>query len=205
MRIIATSDLHGHLPDIPECDLLIVAGDVTPVWNHELDYQSEWLSGRFLSWLKSTPAKEIVWIAGNHDFALQVFSFARSERIHYLIDKAISIDGVSIYGTPWTPNLPDWAFQSDGRAEDIFSTIPEGLDILVSHGPPYGYGDRVGWEHVGCSSLLTAIQQKKPRIMICGHIHSEYGVYSCGETTIYSVAHMNDFYEPVNEPVEIEV
>jgi hypothetical protein len=74
MRIICTADLHGQLPDIPECDLLLIAGDVCPVEDHDPTYQRKW-STKFRLWLadeQRVQAERIVWIAGNHDFSLEL-------------------------------------------------------------------------------------------------------------------------------------
>ena len=71
LKIVAISDQHGLLPAIPPCDLLLIAGDITPVKNHDLLYQSHWLNTDFRYWLKSLPAEQIVYIAGNHDLVFQ--------------------------------------------------------------------------------------------------------------------------------------
>lgn len=67
MKVVATSDLHGFLPQIPPCDLLLIAGDVCPVWNHRLPFQRKWLRETFTPWLESLPARKIVGVWGNHD------------------------------------------------------------------------------------------------------------------------------------------
>jgi hypothetical protein len=70
--IRAAADLHGNLPNIPSCELLLIAGDlVPPQLEHDLAASRAWLTGPFRKWLEWTPAREIVAIAGNHDFALQ--------------------------------------------------------------------------------------------------------------------------------------
>ena len=71
LTIVAISDQHGTLPAIPPCDLLLIAGDVTPVRNHDLFYQAHWLNTDFRYWLKSLPVEQIVFIAGNHDLVFQ--------------------------------------------------------------------------------------------------------------------------------------
>ena len=60
MKVVATSDLHGTLPPIPACDLLLIAGDVCPVWDHKLFFQDIWLRTTFTDWLRAQPAKKIV-------------------------------------------------------------------------------------------------------------------------------------------------
>jgi predicted phosphohydrolase len=70
-KIIAVSDLHGALPTIPPCDLLLIAGDVAPTMNHSLRFQADWLDTDFRFWLESLPAQKIVFIAGNHDLVFQ--------------------------------------------------------------------------------------------------------------------------------------
>src|SRR5262249_37371286 len=53
MKIVALADLHGYLPSaIPACDLLLLAGDLTPVQNHAPAFQAQWLDGPFRAWLQ---------------------------------------------------------------------------------------------------------------------------------------------------------
>ena len=61
--------------------------------------------------------------------------------------------------------------------ETVYAEIPEGIDILISHQPPYGYGDRycdvgsVKTEHLGSRELLAAIDRCRPKLVICGRTH----------------------------------
>lgn len=218
MRCYATSDLHGSLPEVPTCDLLLIAGDICPNDSHNLDYQLAWLETVFASWLRKVPAKRIVGIAGNHDF---VFDRAPREvdRLRldwtYLEDEMTLVDGLRIYGTPWVPNLPRWAFHggTDNRVQPAtIDAIPEGVDVLMSHGPMHGYGDKihdhfVGPFSVGDKTMAAAMPRLKPKAFVCGHIHEGHGHYRHDdiEHGVFNVAHNNVHYEPVHPPVEIPV
>jgi hypothetical protein len=208
-KIIATSDLHGSLPEIEPCDILIIAGDSCPVDNHQENYQRRWLEGRFRDWLLDQPAKHIVGIAGNHDFIMEKWPGVPGRLPwNYLQDKEIELEGVRIYGTPWVPNLPGWAFFGGmGSCAGRWDAIPEGIDILVSHGPPYGYSDKVTFTHVGCTRMDTELQRIKPKAFVCGHIHEGYGHYPHPDVGlgVFNVAHNNRDYRPVNAPVEISL
>lgn len=83
MRIVALSDQHGHLPKIPPCDLLIIAGDVCPdrfgpfLAMHAPEQQKAWFDRHVGQWLADARAthKLITW--GNHDWCGQACSFRR--------------------------------------------------------------------------------------------------------------------------------
>ena len=72
LKIVAISDIHGMLPELPECDIVCCAGDISP-----LEYQNDqtqmlgWFYLVFLPWVESLPCKKFVMISGNHDFFLQ--------------------------------------------------------------------------------------------------------------------------------------
>ena len=217
MKIVATSDIHGQLPKISECDLYIIAGDVCPIiCDQDLPRSTDWLRNKFMPYLRQVPAKDTVWIAGNHDFVLEHYPWITNDlrrmgkgdgKAFYLQDEELWYSGVTIYGTPWTPHLPRWAFPAEGeKAEEIYKGIPDDLDILISHGPPHGYSDRVSWAgHVGSDELLAVCKEKKPKRVICGHIHEGFGTYPADWGTVYNVSHNNEYYEPVNAPIEITV
>lgn len=225
-KILLTADLHGYLPDIEPCDVLIVAGDVCPdhpigkserygLPNNGSDFQLAWLDQDFRAWLKSIPAKQVIGIAGNHDFVFERMATAVRE-LHlpwtYLEDSMAVVGDLTIYGTPWVPGLPRWAFSADDRVmRMVLDAIPEGVDILVSHGPPYGIADLVGPrfggpKRVGSVPLTPALDRIRPKAVVCGHIHEAYGEYRLPYDggKLYSVSINDDYYRPVNRVVELE-
>src|SRR5512142_3205347 len=72
MKILATADLHGNLPDIPDCDLLLIGGDILPLAiQHDNARSLQWLDYEFREWLRHIPPAKIIGIAGNHDFVFE--------------------------------------------------------------------------------------------------------------------------------------
>ena len=104
MRVAAVADLHGWLPAVPPCDLLLLAGDLCPVTNHDTGYQADWLDGPFRAWLEALPAGAIVAIAGNHDLVFeQAPDLVPDLPWTYLEDSAARVGGLTLWGSPWTP------------------------------------------------------------------------------------------------------
>jgi Icc-related predicted phosphoesterase len=198
---------------IDECDLLLIAGDVCPIaFGHDVHIQRNWMRKYFFPFLNELPAKHIVWIAGNHDFVCEVPGFKRiadeaGDHIHYIQDEVIDIDGVTIYGSPWVPNLPNWAFHGDANKFQILSqTIPE-TDILLLHGPPNGILDQV-WsgDSVGSPFYSSMLQYRiTPKHVVFGHIHEAHGELTIGETTFHNVSYLDDDYRPRYLPHRFEV
>ncbi len=182
-RLVAIADTHNARVALPDGDILIHAGDLTGRGSlPELE--------RVADWLRSQPHAHKVVIAGNHDFALQRNPAAARALFHgltFLEDNEVTVAGLRIWGSPWQPWFHDWAFNAR-RGPEIdakWKLIPEGIDVLVTHGPPYGFGDRVhGGERVGCEDLLRHLARVKPRLHLFGHIHEDRGEWQLGPTRI---------------------
>ena len=211
-KIVAISDTHNRLPSIldsiPSGDILIHSGDHTGTGSVE-----SWANAMSQLNLISNKFKHIVIIAGNHDRGAEknpeLFNaICEQLGIIYLCDEEVVLDGIRIYGSPYTPKFFNWAFMLDGEeaARTKWAAIPEGLDILVTHGPPYGYGDILAengshpGESVGCSELKLAVGRSKPKFHIFGHIHEGYGKYQLGKSTLINAAICNEYYQPINKP-----
>ena len=236
MRIVALSDQHGFLPDIPPCDLLIVAGDICPdklgffVGRFAPDQQARWFDRKIRPWLDASPATHKVATWGNHDWCGEACDFsgdapgsAPATRLQILVDETTRIpDGTStgsesaassltIWATPWSNQFMEWAFmKSPADLASTYAAIPAGIDILVSHQPPYGYGDCRGvrarkTERLGSRELLAAIDRIRPRLVICGHIHGGHGRYEHDGIPIYNVSVVDEQYRLAHEPTIIEL
>jgi Icc-related predicted phosphoesterase len=213
MKIVAVSDLHGVLPEVPACDLLLLAGDITPVENHKLDFQARWLDGEFRAWLERVPARKVIGVAGNHDFIFQRMPEAVPPGLPwtYLQDELTEWEGLKIYGSPWQPWFYDWAFNLyEPDLKPKWDLIPAGTDVLVLHGPPYGYGDGVpegsgAVRRCGSPSLTERIKEVRPKLVVYGHIHEGRGEWRLGPTVLANVTLADVSYRPVYAPWVFEL
>ena len=210
MKLVLISDTHANHNkiQIPECDILIHSGDFSDVGDR---YQVE----DFLFWLTIQPAKHKIYIAGNHDMKYESHPHFKREmiinypKVNYLEDSGILLEGLNIYGSPWQPRFFDWGFNLDrGKPlADKWAKIPEDTNILITHGPPYGFGDQTkSYENVGCWDLLYRINNlPNLKLHVFGHIHPGYGIYKNKNTILVNAALCNDWNRVRNKPIEIEL
>lgn len=213
MRVVPVSDIHGCLPEIPECDLLLLGGDLCPAGNW--DEQAEWLHGPFAEWLDDVPAGKTIGIAGNHDFVFeQMPEIIDHSKINwtYLQDESCEYKGYRIHGTPWQPWFYDWAFNAPytDLAEDFlgekFALIKPKTDIILSHSPPF---DACDWTKrggkVGSKALRERIEIVQPKLVVCGHIHEAYGKDHIGKSLVFNASYINAGRNPTHEPKVLDL
>ena len=175
-RLVLLADSHGFHSGlrVPDGDILVHAGDLTGRGTlRELEEANRWLA--------SLPHPFKIAIAGNHDFCFQDEPDEARRTLTaalYLQDDAVQVDGIRFWGSPWQPWFYDWAFNlKRGPAlAQKWALIPDGVDVLVTHGPPAGILDRTGdGREVGCEDLLRRVEVVRPRLHVFGHIHEGRG------------------------------
>lgn len=224
VKICAISDLHGTLPEIGQCDVLFICGDTFPL-NIQINPEKcqKWLTNEFSEWAKNVPCKTIYFIAGNHDFALEIWGYDKTMeileeipglhgKVIYVQDGLIEIEGgLTLYGCPWCTGPRGWAFV------DVFAThydsIPD-CDILLTHQPPsvnkLGCSYPGTWQEecYGSYELKDVIKERKIRYNFCGHIHTGThggeGLIGC-ETEFYNVSLLDEDYKVAYEPLYLDI
>jgi Icc-related predicted phosphoesterase len=209
MRLIITSDTHGRhdlIKNLPDGDVFVHAGDFM---NSGL-YPEEILS--FNRWLGRQPIEHRLVCGGNHDRLFQLAGLlARGllDNATYLENSGVTINGVSFWGSPYTPEFFNWAFmyRRGGEAKRHWAQIPKHLDVLITHGPPFGILDQTtaGGKHHGCEELLKAVKAKKPKVHIFGHIHGGAGTIENGSTRFINAAYLDEQYKTAKPAGRIRV
>lgn len=221
MIIDCISDLHGYYPDLKGGDLLIVAGDLTIS-----DTSGE--MSEFDSWLTHQSYKKKIVIAGNHDGIL-VTKPAKSYRIEfrnrlskpiksyekfeYLCDSGTEFEGLKIWGSPWTKRFPGmnphcmaFTCETDADIGLKFESIPNDVDILITHTPALGVLDESKWKfRCGSTSLHAILEYRiRPKLHVFGHIHEGYGQEEHFTNCLsVNASYVNGDYEPVNKPIRV--
>ena len=126
--------------------------------------------------------KPLVLVPGNNetDEALRTAASGWATVLH---GESTEVEGVSFFGlgagvpvTPW-----DWSFDlTEQDAAQKLAECPEGA-VLLSHSPPKGHVDK----GLGSQAVLRAAEEKRPPLLLCGHIHELWGQESCiGQTLV---------------------
>jgi len=222
MKLTFISDTHSHHDNITleSGEMLIHCGDFTRYGALE-DVE------HFANFMADQDFNYKIVIAGNHDSCFEDERKEQAERyfsdkgIIYLNDSGIEIEGIKIWGSPIQPGTYDKAFKwsfNRKRGEDIrqhWQLIPDDIDVLLTHSPAFGILDlSVHDTPVGCKDLLHTIQQIKPKVHACGHIHEAYGIKEEQETIFVNacsldIVHARLFDEKNppknNKPVILEI
>jgi 3',5'-cyclic AMP phosphodiesterase CpdA len=191
LRIVAMADTHLFHEGlvVPDGDVLVHAGDL-------LQYGSLDELARATDYLRALPHPVKIVVAGNHEVCPErspAAARALLEGFVYLQDSATVAHGLIFYGSPWQPKFRIWAFGATRGAElaSKWAQIPDRVDVLVTHGPPHGYGDRIRWKdqerRVGCADLLARVRDVKPRLHAFGHVHQDRGLWTEGATIFANV------------------
>jgi Icc-related predicted phosphoesterase len=222
MRITVISDTHtkhGLIPltDLPGGDLIICAGDIMNSGYNKNDILD------FCTWFHSLEQYDKkIFIAGNHDRMFENHPEGVEELLNiyldidYLQDEAYDLydldtdTSTKIYGSPWQPEFYAWAFNLQRNSLQLaakWEAIPDNTDILITHGPAFGTLDTVAgrpWDNLGCELLAQRIEVIKPKIHVCGHIHSGYGYVFKDGTHFFNAAVLDEQYEYTQKPMTFD-
>lgn len=197
IRVVCLSDSHSKIPStpIPRGDLLIHAGDLTNNGSLASIQQTiDWLKTLQKPWPGSADGfRHIVVVAGNHDSYFDERSRTTHDarypkrkldwgRIHYLQHSSISLafpdDRVlKVYGAPQIPKVggKEHAFQYPRGQDAWTNTIPDDVDVLVTHNPPKWHLDLAQNGGMGDEHELKEVWRVKPTLHAFGHVHSGHG------------------------------
>ena len=201
-----------------------------------------WLAGRFVNWCENIECEKVIIIAGNHDFVFQTMYNDYMEKcetlcwsnhkrqyedftelvmsnlnftgkIVYLQDTSYEYNGVTFYGTPHIPVLSYWAFyKSSEGLKEIFSEIPDKVDVLLTHSPGKFVNDTgvslqlTNKPEYGSIELTEAVQNKLIRYWFVGHIHSgNHKMEDYIGIKVANVSLKDENYRMVYEPLTIEI
>jgi Icc-related predicted phosphoesterase len=179
VKILAFSDLHCDLEQAARllemsagADVVVGAGDFASM--HEGLEETIGVLAAI-----ETPT---VLVPGNNETVDALLGAAAGwSAATVLHGEGTTIDGIEFYGlgagipvTPW-----DWSFDlDDDAAAKLLTACPDDA-VLVLHSPPKDHCDSAGGGgNFGSSVLLRAIEEKRPRLAVCGHIHESWGCES---------------------------
>jgi predicted phosphodiesterase len=185
LTIVVVSDTHNNhnqVP-IPDGDIFIHCGDMT-------DYGSDEEVLDFDTFLSTLPHKHKLITFGNHERKIimrntpQQIQEKYFKNAIYVQDETVAIEGINFYLSPWANNMSKIAdvmvksvngvfyAKNDLEMRTVWNKIPENVNVLVTHCPPYGILD----QGMGCKELAARLPSlPQLRVHLFGHVHDGHG------------------------------
>lgn len=170
MRILAISDveddrLYECLPQRTSClGAVVSCGD---------------LSRSYLDFIATFANAPLLYVPGNHDGAFNAEPLAGGIALD---GRIVAIEGVRFAGlggsTLYREGIIGYTeAQMRRRCARLAARakVSGNVDVLVTHAPPCGYGDLDDRAHRGFESFNWLLDRLKPRLMLHGHVHLDYG------------------------------
>jgi len=183
MKILAAADIHGSqyrlnlvLKNVEAYtpDLVVICGDITQFGPGELA----------TNLLNQIPIKTFA-IPGNID-TFDVDQGITVSNATYLHMRRVVFQGIPFVGIGReipTP-LAD-ATIIDGTQKKSLMNILDKTSVLVTHAPPFKVQDKIFiGSYRGSRELRTIIDTRKPRLVLCGHIHEDPGMTKLMNTIV---------------------
>jgi Icc-related predicted phosphoesterase len=122
----------------------------------------------FNAWLGTLPHRYKIVISGNHEIPFNDHPYEEIARMFtnatYLQDNAVTIEGLKIYGSPWT-HSSRMAFSAPSEVlRTKWQNIPKDTNILVTHLPPLNVLD-LAWEGEG---------REPAECKVCNETHPQF-------------------------------
>jgi predicted MPP superfamily phosphohydrolase len=224
--------LNGKLPG---GDLLIHSGDVSSIGRkHEVEEFIKWFNGidNYTNKVFIAGNHDLTFdseelfrdksvhfdrrqyfeppVKGKPDWLEDLLATGLNPNVFYLENSFVEIDQLKIWGSPYSATFGyGWGFNVDRGYDSaqIWNKIPDDTDIVITHGPIYGYCDRTSntYENVGCADLYHRLNELKTPLHFSGHIHEGYGYK---ETFwggfAFNGCTCNLRYEALNPPITFE-
>jgi len=189
MKILALSDVHGDKSFIREMaekgerekvDLVVLAGDLVSD-----DGDVEGLIGPF-----KEKGLEVAVLPGNHEGLAEIGFMVDKYGAKNLHGNIIKKGDVGIFGCGYG----DIGIHTLTE-EDFFSTLKNAHDklndvkkkVMITHNQPSGSILGLGMFQ-GSTGIRKAIEEFKPDLHICGHVHETHGIEEViGKTRVVNV------------------
>lgn len=217
MKIVAISDTHNHhkmLLNFPSGDILIHCGDFSDICTKK-DLDS------FSDWFQQQEFEYKILVFGNHDIVTdEKFYEDNWKRFHdqkvelpqdywsrkgiiTLVGESITLwvgsEKVKIWGHPGlNPMQNNWAWSLENfqESDKLWNSIPNDVDIIITHSPPYGILDRTDrGTHIGNEEYSSWLLKNSNKRLFCffGHMHIP-GKYILENVKLFNVSCCRDTY-----------